>query len=111
MASLDNLIASGAVFLESVSVAAQADGDNLVIPGVVGKKVRVTSYLLATTAAGVIIVQDTASNEKARIRSGGDGGGASFSGDFAFESAEGEGIEVVNPAGVDTYGHIGFVRL
>ena len=111
MGRISNLLASGSVFYDSVSVNATADGANTVIPAQTGKKIRVVNYMLAGTAVGTIILQTTGGTEKARIRVGGDGGGASFEGEFVFETPVSEGVVLVNHAGNDTFGHIGYIAL
>lgn len=102
--------------IKYASVNATNDGDNTVIAGVGGVKIRVLGYALTCTGTGTVLLQDTAGSPviHARIRSGGDGGGASYGGGHdapAFETATGTGVEVSNPAGVDTLGHITYIEV
>ena len=102
--------------IKYAAVAATADGDNLVVTGVSGKKLRVLGYVLTTTGAGLIKLQDgTATpNILANIRAGVDGGGASYAGGIdapVGQTAVNVGIEVNCPAGVDVYGHLCYIEV
>lgn len=96
-------------------VNATADGDNLVIAAVVGKRLRVISYALAVSAAGTIAIQDTAGAPVifAQFPLAANGG-ISYAGGLdapAFETSPGLGIEINNPIGVDTLGHITYLEI
>lgn len=116
------VVVSGVVFSDGVasvvkyvSVNATADGDNTIIAGVGGKKIRVLAYVLAGTLAGTYVLQDTAGSPNifGRIRVGADGGGASFAGSVfgpAFETIAGNGVEINCPAGGDMLGHMTYME-
>lgn len=93
-----------------VRVNATADGDNTIITGVSLKKIRVIGYVLTVTTAGTITLQNTAGSPEIYAQfSLAANGGVSFAGGMmcpAFETAVGTGLEINNPAGVDTLGHI-----
>ena len=102
--------------IQYVSVNATADGDNEIIAAVSGQQIRVLGYVLTATGVGNILVQNTAATPVVygRIRSGGDGQGAAYAGNQeapAFETAVGTGIEINNPAGVDTLGHMTYMEV
>lgn len=108
-------VRGASVPVKFVAVNATADGDNTIISGVTGKRIRVIGYVLTATGAGNILLQDTAGSPviHGRIRVGTDGGGASYEGSVdtpAFETAIGTGVEINNPAGIDTLGHITYVE-
>ncbi len=101
-------------------VNALADGDNTVIAGVADKRITVLGYLLTTdvggsAAAGEVTLQDTAAAPGivASLQfSSATGGGAAFVGSAecpAFELPIGLGLEINNPVGVDTTGHLTYV--
>ena len=92
-----------------VSVNATADGDNEIIAAVSGKRIMVLGYMLAGTTTGTVALQDTAGSPvvHARIRVGADGSGAAYGGPApAFTTASGTGVEISNPTGNDTFGHL-----
>lgn len=98
-------------------VDAAADGDNTIIAAVTGKKIRVLGYAPtgASTAGGTITLQDTAVTPVVHAKlSLGATGGVAYSGGLdapAFETAAGEGVEVNNPTGADTFGHMVYVEI
>jgi hypothetical protein len=103
------------VLIKYVSVNATLDGDNPIISAVASRKIVVLGYVLTATAAGTITIQDTAGtpNVIARIRSGADGGGASYAGGIdapAFETISGNGLEINCSAGLDCLGHISYIE-
>lgn len=91
-------------------INATADGDNTVIAAVPGKQIRVLGYVITATAAGVITFQDSAASPVVfATHSLGINGGVSYAGGDdapAFETAQGVGVEINNPAAVDTVGHL-----
>lgn len=91
-------------------VNATADGDNVIIAAVAGKKIRVLSYVVTVTVAGTMTMQDTQATPAIHAQfSLAAQGGASYPGNQsnpAFETAAGFGVEINNPAGVDTLGHM-----
>lgn len=96
-------------------VNATADGDNLIVAAVATKRLRVISYALVVSAAGTITIQDTAGAPVifAQFPLAANGG-ISYAGGLdapAFESGPGLGIEINNPVGVDTLGHITYVEV
>jgi hypothetical protein len=105
---------SGSI-LKRVRVNATADGDNAVITAVTGKKILVTGYVLTVTLAGLISVQDTAGSPVVHAQfSLATNGGVSYAGSLesaAFLTAAGTGVEVNNPAGVDTHGHMTYAEV
>lgn len=96
-------------------VNATADGDNLVIaaPGA-GLKIRVLGYVLTVTAAGVVSLQDTVGTPVVHGKFDlAAGENATYSGGMdapAFELAENVGLEINNPTGVDTLGHMTWIK-
>lgn len=96
-------------------VNATADGDNVVIAAVAGAGIRVIGYVLTVTAAGVIKLQDTAATPAIHAElSLPLNGVAPYAGGLscpAFETAAGTGVEVNNPAAVDTLGHIAYTEV
>lgn len=104
-----------AVTVKYAVVNAAADGDNTVIAAVASKKIRVLGYHLSVTAAGLIVLQDTAGTPVVHARhSLAANGTASYAGGHdapAFETAAGEGVEISNPASVDTHGHITYIEV
>jgi hypothetical protein len=107
--------AGAAIVVKFAAFSATADGDNTIVAAVGGKKIRVLGYLVIATGAGVVTLQDiTTGTDRAAIRSGGDGQGAVFVGSLecpAFDTATGEGLEVNNPAGVDSHGHVTYIEV
>lgn len=98
--------------MQFVPVDATADGANTVIPAIPGRPIRVVSYLLMVTQpANPLIVQDDDGTLRAKFVCAANGG-VSFPGSevgCAFESGFGKALQVVNPVGVDTYGHMAYV--
>lgn len=96
-------------------VNATADGVNNIIAAVVGKKIRVIAYNLTVNVAGKITIQDTTGTPVVLA----DlhlavGVSAPFNGNvnqFAFETSSGKGLDISNPAGVDTFGHITYIEV
>lgn len=96
-------------------VNATADGDNVIAAGVAGKRLRVISYALVVSLAGTISLQDTAGTPVifAQFPLAANGG-ISYAGGLdapAFETSPGLGIEINNPVGVDTLGHITYLEI
>lgn len=97
-------------------VNAAADGDNVIIAAVAGKSIRVLGYALtgASTAGGTITLQDTAGTPVVHAKLAiANNGGVSYAGGLqapAFQTAAGTGVEVNNPTGVDTFGHMVYVE-
>lgn len=96
-------------------INATADGDNTVIAAVAGKALRVLGYALNVTAAGTISLQDTAGTPVVHAQFAlAANGVVSYAGGLqapAFETASGVGLEVNNPTGVDTLGHISYLEI
>lgn len=94
------------------AVAAESDGDNTVVAAVSGKKLRVLGYALTVDVTGKITVQDNTSTPVVLATLhvvAGTPATYSGGGDCpAFETAEGKGLEISNPAGTNTYGHIAY---
>jgi hypothetical protein len=100
--------------VEFVRVNATADGDNTVITGRSNERIVVLGYALNVNAAGVITLQDSAGSPAVFASFElVDGGGVSYAGSPecpAFAVTAALNLEVSNAAGVDTLGHITFVR-
>lgn len=100
--------------VEFVRVNATLDGDNTVITGRSNERILVLGYALNVNAAGVITLQDSAASPAIHASFElVDGGGVSYAGGPdcpAFVVASGLNFEISNAAGVDTLGHITFVR-
>lgn len=114
--TLDPVDGAGtAVTIKFARVNATADGDNTIIAAVGGKKIRVLGYALTVTAAGTITLQDTQATPVIAAQfSLAAQGGVAYAGGLdapAFETASGFGLEINNPAGVDTLGHITYLEL
>jgi len=96
-------------------VNATADGVNTVVAAVAAKKIRVISYSLTVTGAGLITVQDDAGTPNVLAKfSMPANGQIAFNGDInnpAFETAAGQKLDINNPAGVDTLGHLAYVEV
>lgn len=94
-------------------INATSDGDNTVITGTTGYKIRVLSYAFTLNAAGVVTVQDSAGTPGVLASFElTDGGGVSFAGGFdapAFDVTSGLNLEFSMAAGVDALGHIAYV--
>lgn len=101
--------------LKFVRVAATADGDNEIVAAVAGKKIRVLAYSLGVTAAGTMKLQDTAGSPAVHAEFPlAANGRAEYAGGTrapAFETAAGVGLEVSNPTGVDTLGHLTYIEV
>lgn len=90
-------------------VNATADGDNVVLGAVTGKKLVILGYQLqAMTTAGVVTVKDSATGVKATfdlaVRQA-----VGYSGSTdcpAFETPVGEGLLIGTQTGQDVIGHI-----
>lgn len=98
-----------------VAVSAENDGDNTVVAAVTGKKLRVLGYALTVDVAGLVTLQDSAGSPvvhgKLRLAAGTP---AVYDGGFdcpAFETAAGVALEINNPAGTNTYGHITYLEV
>jgi hypothetical protein len=107
--------AGAAVAHKFARINATADGDNLIVAGVGGKKLRVLGMSFALTAAGTITIQDTTGTPvifgQYPLAAN---GGLSYHGGIdapMFETAVGAGIEINNPAGIDTLGMLDYVEL
>lgn len=93
-------------------VDAAADGDNSIVAAVSGKKIRVVGYGLTITGGTAILRDAAADTARAKFISGATthlavsyaGGPAAP----AFETASGQGLEVNNGTGVDTFGHVAY---
>jgi hypothetical protein len=114
--TVDPVDGSGStVTIKFVRVNATADGDNTVISAVGGKKLRVLGYALVVTAAGTITIQDSAGSPAVLAQFPlAANGGVSYSGGLdapAFETPSGNGLEINNPAGVDTLGHLTYIEI
>lgn len=99
-------------------VDAAADGDNVIIAAVTGKKIRVLGYALTgtSTAGATITIQDTATTPVVHAKLAiANNGGVSYAGGLAapaFETAAGTGVEINNPGtGPDTFGHMVYVEI
>jgi hypothetical protein len=102
-----------AVPIKFASVNATADGDNTLVAAVTTKKLRVLGYALMATGAGTLQLKSAGSTVLGRIRSSGDGAGASYAGGIdapACETATNEALVLNNPAGVDTVGHVAYIE-
>jgi hypothetical protein len=103
------------ITLKFARINATADGDNLVVAGVAGKKLRVLGISFAITAAGTITIQDTQGTPAIFAQYPlATNGGLSYGGGLdapMFETGSGFGIEINNPAGVDTLGMLNYVEL
>ena len=95
--------------LQFVPVNATADGANTVVPAVTGGRIRVVSYLLMVTQpANPLLIQDDDGTLRAKFVFAANGG-ASFAGTDegpAWEHGAGKALQIVNPVGVDTFGHL-----
>lgn len=99
--------------VEHVRVNATDDAANTVITGRTGEKIIVLGYALNVNAAGVITIQDSGTPTVFASFELVDGGGASYAGGPdcpAFSVGSGLNLVISNAAGVDTLGHITFVR-
>lgn len=98
-----------------VRVNATADGDNTIVAAVAGKAIRVLGYVLVVSAAGEIALQDTAASPVVHASFVlAANGGVSYAGGLgapALETASGTGLEINNPVGVDTKGHLTYVEV
>jgi hypothetical protein len=98
-----------------VQINATQDNDNTIVAGVAGKKLRVISYALVVSAAGTITIQDTQTTPAVFAQFPlAANGGVSYAGGLqapAFETAAGKGIEINNPVGVDTLGHLTYIEV
>jgi hypothetical protein len=99
--------------VKSARVNADTDGDNTVIAGVAGKKLRIIGYQLTASAAGVVTLKDDAASPVTHAELN---AGASvpipFAGSVwcpAFDVAAGEGLVINTQAGQDVNGHIAYV--
>ncbi len=98
---------TGAYEVKSVGFSATSDGDNTLIAAVVGKRLRVLSFVLTATAAGDIVLKD--SSATLATFSLGINGGVSYAGGItspAFETGAGLALTVTNPTSVDTKGFL-----
>jgi hypothetical protein len=101
----------GAKQIQVLNLNADTDGDNLILSPPTGKPnaiLVVTGYMISISAAGTIILRSTDNgNLYLEVKDP----GASYAGSFdapAIITPPGEGLEVVNPAGVDCNGHIAY---
>lgn len=91
-------------------VDATADGDNELIAAVSGRKIRVLSYALSVDVTGEINIESGAATSIARLfLLAGSPSNYGAAGIPAFETVEGENLNLVNPAGTDTTGHITYI--
>lgn len=95
-------------------INATADGDNVVVAAVAGKKIQVLAYAVSVSAAGTISFQDTAGTPGVLAQFAlAQNGGASFAGTIdapAFETPAGLGLEINCPVGVDALGHLAYIE-
>ena len=96
-------------------VEAAADGANELVAAVASKKIVVIGYVLSVDVAGVITVQDDTGTpvELAKLSLATDGV-ASYSGGInapAFETSVGKALDLDNPAGTDTFGHVTYIEV
>lgn len=107
--------AGAAVTIKYVRVNATADADNVIVAAVGGKAIRVLGYAFAVTAAGTISLQDTAVTPVVHAQFPlAANGGVSYAGGLAapaFQTATGTGVEINNPAAVDTLGHLTYIEV
>jgi hypothetical protein len=100
--------------LKYLLVQALADGANVLVAAVAGKRVKVISYVFTiATAAGTLILEETGGTGLAKF-SVAINGGVSFAGNYdgpAFQTAIGQGLQTNNPTGLDVYGHIAYLLL
>jgi hypothetical protein len=111
----DPVVTSGAVAvpIKFASVNATADGDNTIITGVGGKKLRILGYALMATGAGTLSLKSAGTTVLGRVRASGDGAGAAYAGGVdapACETATAEAFVLNNPTGVDTVGHVSYIE-
>jgi hypothetical protein len=96
-------------------INATSDGDNAVVAAVAGKQILVIGFFVSATAAGLILLQDTAASPVVHARlSLGINGSASYAGGLhapAFKTAAGTGLEVSNPASVDVHGFVTYIEV
>lgn len=96
----------GSKDLQQAWLNADADGDNLVISLPADKpngRVVIVGGFVTLTAAGVIIVQDTSNVLYFEIKDPGVSYAGTFDAPMLYGRA-GKGVEISNPAGVDTNG-------
>lgn len=101
--------------IQFARVNATSDGDNTVITGTSGFKIRVLGYNVTANAAGVVSFQDSASSA---VTFGSfellDSGSHSYAGSFecpAFDVTSGLNLEVNCATGVDLLGHVTYVLI
>ena len=101
--------------IKFVRVNATADGDNSIISGVTGKKIRVLGYVITVTTAGTVTMQDTAGSPNIFAQfSLLAQGGASYAGGLmcpAFETLVGNGVEINTQTGQDCLGHMTYIEV
>ena len=96
-------------------IDAEADGANELVAAVADKKIVVIGYVVSADVAGIIIIQDDTATpvELAKLALAIDGV-ASYSGGInapAFETSSGKALDILNPAGVNTYGHLAYIEV
>lgn len=101
--------------IQFARINATSDGDNTVVTGTTGFRIRVLGYSVTANAAGVIAFQDSAASpvifasfEEA------DSASHSYAGSFecpAFDVTSGLNLEVTNASSVDTLGHVTYVLI
>jgi hypothetical protein len=100
--------------LKYVEVVATADGQNIVVAAAAGKRVKVVGFVLTVTAlAQQLVVENTGGTNLAQFTLAANGG-VSYAGSYespAFQTVLGEGLAIVNPTGVDTYGFFTYLLL
>lgn len=98
--------------IKFVRVNATADGDNTIITGVSGKKIRVLGYAITVTTAGTITLQDSAgtANVFGQFSLAAQGGVSYAGGPMcpAFETIAGNGVEINTQTGQDCLGHLSY---
>lgn len=101
----------GAKDVKTLNLNADNDGDNLVLNPPADNpdaQLVVTGYMISLSAAGTVILRSTDNGEQyLEVKDP----GASYAGSFdapAIITSPGEGLEVVNAAGVDTNGHMAY---
>jgi hypothetical protein len=98
----------------SIRVNATSDGDNEIVAAKSGVKIQVISYALVVDVAGTVSLQDTAGTPTIHAQFPlAANGGVSYAGDTlspAFTTDVGTGVEINNPAGTNTFGHLTYVE-
>jgi hypothetical protein len=100
--------------LRYVEVAATADGQNVIVAAAAGKRVKVIGFVLTVTAAAQqLVIESTGGTNLAQFTLAANGG-VSYAGSYegpAFQTIMDQGLAIVNPTGVDTYGFFTYLIL